>query len=207
MFFDKDENRLNEARVMLYDHELRQEADQNVIERFLIDTLIIHPRVLSRGNVSFHAIRRWRSTVKAEQISALKAIKRSPSSPFETTIAEEMGSWCRRACGGTAFANVVAVPCGHSGQDCLAKRIWAAGRHAAGTNFVDAFEPLAVQGSSHPKTNVKRPRMKLKTAAPPFGPLLLVDDVASSGSHIEEATMALRKHDIAVTSIAWIAAS
>jgi hypothetical protein len=180
------------------------DSDRNVVERFLLDTLIQQPRVLSRGNVSYHAIRRWRRSVKPEQISALKAIKQLPSDHFEVTIAEEMASWCRRAFGGTAFANVVAVPCGHSGRDCLARRIGQQVASLLSVNFVDAFEPLQVTGSSHPKTNVKRPKMKLATI--PVGPILLVDDVATSGSHIEEATLALREHDLAVTSIAWIAA-
>lgn len=180
-------------------------ADQNVVERFLMDTLIQQPRVLSRGNVSYHAIRRWRRTVKAEQIAALRAIKKLPSDHFEITIAEEMASWCRSAFGNTAFANLVAVPCGHSGEDCLSRRTGQKLAKLLGINFVDAFEPLAVTGSSHPRTNTTRPKMKLATV--PVGPVLLVDDVATSGSHLEEATMSLRQHNLAVTSIAWIAAS
>ena len=74
-----------------------------------------------------------------------------------------------------------------------------------GINYEDAFETIEVTGSSHPKTNLKRPKMRM--AKVPIGPILLVDDVATSGAHIEEATMALRKHDLAVTSIAWIGAN
>ncbi len=198
----KDENVVAEDPALFEGQIKLQECDHNVVERFLIDTLISQPRVLSRGSVSYHAIRRWRQTIKAEQISALKAIKKMPSSQFEATIAEEMSSWCRRAFGGTAFANVVAVPCGHSGEDCLARRIGQQVGTQLGINYLDAFEPLVITGSSHPKTNVRRPKMKLATV--PVGPLLLVDDVATSGSHIEEAAVALRRHGLAVTSIAWI---
>jgi len=205
LYFGRVGNVVNEERATFEGQTPSPDVNHNVVEHFLMDTLIQQPRVLSRGNVSFHAIRRWRKTVKAEQISALKAIKKMPSNHFEAGIAEEMSSWCRRAFGPTAFANVVAVPCGHSGEDCLARRIGQQVAAMLGINYEDVFEPLQVSGSSHPKTNIKRPKMHMVKV--PIGPILLVDDVATSGSHIEEATMALRKHDLAVTSIAWIAAN
>ncbi len=205
MMFGNAQNVLKEEASVFEFRQQGDEGNSNVVERFLMDTLIQQPRVLSRGTVSYHAIRRWRRSVKAEQISALKAIKKTPSAGFEARAAEEMSSWCRRAFGGAAFANVVAVPCGHSGTDCLARRIGQKVAAMLGVNYVDAFAPLVVQGSSHPKTNVKRPKMQLATV--PIGPILLVDDVATSGAHIEEATVMLRKHDLAVTSIAWIGCS
>jgi hypothetical protein len=180
------------------------EEAPGVVERFLMETLISQPRVLSRGNVSYHALKRWRKSVKNEQITALKSIKKVPNEAFENAIAEEMSSWCRRAFGATAFSNVVAVPCGHSGQDCLSMRMGRKIAQFLGLQFADAFEPLQVTGSSHPKTNVKRPKMKLKHV--PVGPVLLIDDVATSGSHIEEAASALRDHEVAVIALAWIGA-
>ena len=199
------DNVLRDNSHPIIDELQLQQVHHNVVERFLMDTLISQPRVLSRGTVSYHGLRRWRQSVKSEQIAALKAIKRMPSSHFEFTIAEEMSSWCRRTFGGTAFANVVAVPCGHSGEDCLARRIGQQVAAQLGINFLDAFKPLAVKGSSHPKTNVQRPKMEL--ALVPVGPILLIDDVATSGSHISEATVALRNEGLAVSSMAWIAAS
>lgn len=173
-----------------------------VVERFLMETLISQPRVLSRGNVSYHALKRWRKSVKSEQMTALKSIKKVPNEAFENAIAEEMSSWCRRAFGATAFSNVVAVPCGHSGSDCLSRRIGGKIAQLLNLQFAEAFAPLQVSGSSHPKTNLKRPKLKLLHV--PVGPILLIDDVATSGAHIEEAVNALRDHEIAVISMAWI---
>ena len=173
-----------------------------VVERFLMQTLISQPRVLSRGNVSYHVLKRWRKSVKNEQIAALKSVKKVHNEAFENAIAEEMSSWCRRAFGATAFSNVVAVPCGHSGSDCLSLRIGRKIAQQLNLQFDDAFEPLQVTGSSHPKTNVRRPKMKLRQV--PVGPVLLIDDVATSGAHIEEAASALRNHGVAVISLAWI---
>lgn len=178
------------------------EEAPGVVERFLMETLISQPRVLSRGNVSYHALKRWRKSVRTEQITALKSIKKSSNEAFENAVAEEMSSWCRRAFGATAFSNLVAVPCGHSGDDCLSKRIGRKVAQLLNLQFADAFEPLRISGSSHPKTNVKRPKMKLKHV--PVGPVLLIDDVATSGAHIEEAASALRNHDVAVIAMVWI---
>jgi predicted amidophosphoribosyltransferase len=72
-----------------------------------------------------------------------------------------------------------------------------------GLEFVDAFETLSVEGrSSHPKSNLNRSRMRLKTKVP--GPVLLVDDVATSGSHIGEAAVALRQNGTVTMPIVWI---
>jgi predicted amidophosphoribosyltransferase len=41
-------------------------------------------------------------------------------------------------------------------------------------------------------------------ATPLQGPVLLVDDVATSGRHIEEATELLRAKGASVLAVAWI---
>jgi predicted amidophosphoribosyltransferase len=49
---------------------------------------------------------------------------------------------------------------------------------------------------------VKRDAMRLVASV--TGPVLLTDDVATSGRHIEEAVGLLRKADAAAMAIAWI---
>ena len=74
-----------------------------------------------------------------------------------------------------------------------------------GTQISEAFAGLEVAGSSHPRTNATRPRMRL--VAEPNGNILLIDDVATSGSHIEEAATLLRRVAAGVTPVAWLADS
>ena len=175
----------------------------DVVVRFLLDTLLLRSRVRSRNGISYYALRTWRKTIKTEQIAAIKAIKAGPHHPLEAQICDDVIHWIGSTFGAKRFAAIVPVPCGHSGDDCLSLR--AAQRLGAklGIPVVEAFAPLAVTGSSHPKTNRTRPRMRLRQDL--SGDILLFDDVATSGSHLEEATKLLRSERNSVTAVAWIA--
>ena len=63
-----------------------------------------------------------------------------------------------------------------------------------------SIEPAS--GSSHPKQNIDRPPMKLVRKIEQ--PVILVDDVATSGSHIEEAIRLIRNASNAIFAISWI---
>ena len=67
---------------------------------------------------------------------------------------------------------------------------------------IEALRLPPMSGSSHPKTNVRRPRMRLNRALD--GPVLIIDDVATSGQHMEEACRLLRPVAGAALAIAWI---
>lgn len=175
-----------------------------VTAAFLLGTLIEHPRLLHRGDIAYHGVMRWRSAVKRWQVLALRALKQDAPHAFVEAIARQLADAAHSLFGRTAFASVVAVPCGHSGPDCLSRQIACAVATLLGRQSQDAFEPLPVQGSSHPRRNAGRPAMKL--VATPDQPVLLIDDVASSGAHIEEATRLLRAAGVVVFPLVWIAA-
>jgi len=108
-----------------------------------------------------------------------------------------------RIIGRTAFGAVVAMPCGRSSPaHCLSSRV--AERLAARLNLplVAALESERRPGASHPRDNARRPPMRLVDAV--TVPVLLIDDVATSGRHLEEATALLQPTSGAVFSIAWI---
>ena len=65
-----------------------------------------------------------------------------------------------------------------------------------------AFTDCFVSGSSHPKTFADLP--PLQWNMPPTAPVLLVDDLATSGCHVEEAGLMLRSLGRPALALTWI---
>ncbi len=174
------------------------------ITRFLEETLIPAQRLIRRNETSYVGVRRWRSAIRKHQISALRALKSDLPNGFVTRVASELADAVRAIYGSPDACVVVPVPCGHSGPGCLSSRLAQALAKELGVTAVDAFAPADVpRGSSHPRKNKARPSMQL--IEPIDRPVILVDDVASSGSHIDEAATLLRRSAPSVWPVVWIA--
>ncbi len=186
----------------------RVSSDPNLIEphplvEFLFDTLVQIRHIATRGDASYTSLRRWRRPIKPFQINAVRVLKRNLDEGFVQRIAAEMAGWVENAFGQGMFDAVVSVPCGHSGPQCLSERLGQAVGQRLGIGWDDVFNPLVVKGSSHPRTNASRPKMKLSKQ--PDGRILLIDDIVSSGSHMSEAIRTLRGATGSVVGLAWIA--
>jgi PAS domain-containing protein len=188
-------------RVAALDSTVADSA--GVVSDFLLATVIRQKRLLRRGAVPYHALVRWRASVKDAQVAALRAIKKDPCERFVNHVADDIAAAAGALYGRGTFRAVVPVPCGSSGANCLAARLASRTAKLLGVDLIEAFAPLPEGGASHPKKNARRPTMKL--AVQPDVPVLLVDDVATSGAHIEEASMLLRKSAPAVLPMVWIA--
>lgn len=175
----------------------------SVVSRFLQSTLIAKRRSLRRDSVVYHATAGWRAAIKPWQLEALKAIKQDPPAALVCEVAAQLADVAHESWG-TAFKAVVPVACGHSGPNCLAKRLAREVARISSVPMVDAFETLSVTGTSHPRKNGSRPRMQVKV--PLTEPVLLIDDVATSGAHLVEASHLLRATAPAVFPLVWIAA-
>jgi predicted amidophosphoribosyltransferase len=177
--------------------------DPLAVEQFLLETLLHQPRMLRRRNRRYFGVRSWRKSIKRFQIDALKALKMRGSVPFVDAIASELAGIVREIYGDVGNAIIVPVPCGHSGPGCLSCRIARRMADLMQVDFLEAFELIEVKGSSHPATNGRRPKMKLIESI--SRPVILVDDVATSGAHLEEAANLLGQSSPNVWPIAWIA--
>lgn len=170
---------------------------------FLVSTLVRRESMRTRGAVSYLTCRAWRKSVKDSQIAALRALKRDPPEHFVATLAGEIVDLVCKTTGTGAFESVVPVPCGSSGTaQCLSVRVGRAVAARIGAACVEPFEPRLRGGSSHPRRNASLTPLKLRSQVD--GPCLIVDDVATSGRHIEQVSEALRDSAGDQFRVAWI---
>jgi pyrimidine operon attenuation protein/uracil phosphoribosyltransferase len=177
--------------------------NSDVAFKFLGDTLISRPRLLGRHAVAYVALRVWRKPIKPYQIAALVAIKGNDVQTAAKAIAAEFVAHTSRLFGKT-FDAIVPVPCGSSGRaDCLSVEI--ANQLAMLLNA--DFENVLIAGkvpksASHPAKSANLQPYKL--SKPIKGRILLVDDVATSGRHLELARDALIDAGCDVNTMVWI---
>lgn len=175
-----------------------------VVSRFLLDTLVRQPRVRRRGTTRYHVLMRWRRDLQDVQVAALRALKSDPPATFVRDVAQQLAAEAVSLFGRDTYRRIVPVPCGNSGPCCLSVQLASATAQILGLPMVTAFAPIPVRGSSHPRRNAGRPAMTL--AEPVTEPVLLIDDVATSGAHLAEAaTRLLAGGAPAVLPLVWIA--
>lgn len=174
-----------------------------VLARFLLKTIVRQRNLRQRDGVSFVTLVRFRAGVREPQLEALKALKCDPPDAFVDAVADDLAGTARELWDGV-FKSVVPVPCGHSGSDCLAKRLAERVAQKTGVPVMHAFAPLPVSGSSHPRRSAKLPPLQIVET--PRDPVLLIDDVVTSGVHLEAAARMLKKEAGAVFPLAWLAA-
>lgn len=179
-----------------------QSPDMTTVE-FLVETLVARRRVNSRRDTSYITMRSWRRSIRAHQITALKAVKHHNPRALAIIASEEIALDIKTLIGAQAFRGVVPIPCGHSSADkCMSEMIAQELGARLGLPVIRALHVGKSSGSSLPKANLKRPKMKLLT--PVVGPVILVDDVATSGEHMREARELLMASCGSVFAIAWI---
>ena len=125
--------------------------------------------------------------------------------PEELAIhaAADIKSTLEELLGALDFDFVTSIPCVHSkGDTCLSVLIGQKISSSTGIPFKQCFKREHQAGSSHPANNRRLPPFRL--AEPVSGKILLVDDVATSGTHIEKAANRLRENGSSVFCVAWI---
>ncbi len=105
---------------------------------------------------------------------------------------------------GTSFDVVVPIPCGSSGiENCLSVETARVVAEKLGIGFENVLVPAPVKkGASHPsKSSTLQP---YKLSKPISGRALIIDDVASSGKHIELAWNALSGNCSHCAAMVWV---
>jgi len=167
------------------------EAERPRHESGLLGSLVYRPMVFRRNDIGWIAACAWRADAKADDIAALKRAKRDLDRRLIDGAAELVAALVRQLRGDRAADVITSVPCGHSRRpDCLGKQIAQAVAEALGLPFCQVFADRPCSGVSHPKEFRRLP--PLERIADPCASMILVDDLATSGWHIEESLTALR---------------
>jgi hypoxanthine-guanine phosphoribosyltransferase len=170
---------------------------------FLFDTLLKKRTLHSRNGIDYLTLRNWRSQVKSYQISTLVSLKANKPTDFIQRAALEIADAVRHVYGEGVIRTVVPIPPGSSG-DANSFSVMLAQEIAIELNvtFCNALESQGQRGKSAPIKSAKLKPYSLKETV--TGPILIIDDVASSGAHMELAIKALQQHSKAVYGVAWI---
>jgi hypothetical protein len=172
-------------------------------ESGLLGSLVYRPMVFRRNDVAWIAACAWRAHAKVNDIAALKQAKRTLDPRLIVEAAELVTALARRLRGEQAADAVTCVPCGHSRRpDCLGKQIAQAVGEALGLPFRQVFTDRPCSGVSHPKEFARL--VALEQIAEPLASMIVVDDFATSGWHVEESLTALRRLGASASAFVWI---
>lgn len=169
----------------------------------LLSSLVQRPSIYQRNGVSYIAARNWRSDAKRGAIQELKRAKATRCCETCAQGVEDVAAVIAGLLGSSPAAVVTSVPCGHSRvPDCLGRRLAEGVAAKLGIPYVQSWHDRFVSGVSHPKEFAKLP--PLEWLEKPRQSTILIDDVATSGWHMEEALNALRGAGVEASGVAWI---
>tara|TARA_B100002003_G_scaffold86929_1_gene81355 strand:- start:4596 stop:5195 length:600 start_codon:yes stop_codon:yes gene_type:complete len=162
------------------------------------------PTVSFRNGAAWLSARAWRANARRDQLAAIKLAKARVDAATISAAAQDIAVVLEAVLGPAPF--VTCVPCGHSRrQDCFGFRLAEAVAAAAGATLVEGWRFRPVEGSSHPRRNATLPPLERAddlSALP--RPLVVVDDIATSGFHIVEALNDARAQGASALGAVWI---
>jgi hypothetical protein len=168
-----------------------------------IGSLVARRAVYSRNAVAWISARAWRTDMKPRDVRALKAAEQNVDPVVIARAAIEVADLAKMLFAPLPGFMVSTVAVGHSRRpDSFSVRLAAAVAKRLELPFEKLFADRYVSGVSHPKELKKLP--PLQRLVTPTANVLLVDDVATSGWHIEDAAHNLRGCGVAYFAVSWI---
>lgn len=163
--------------------------------------LAYRPTLYRRNAVSWVSVR---ADAKGADLARLKLCKAAVDQTVISAAAGEIAGLLRLLFGYFAGWIATSVACGHRRRpDCFGKRLGGAVADELGLGFREIFEDRFVDGVSHPKEFSKLPPLQYRDK--PAAPMLVVDDIATSGWHVEEALGMIRALGLQAFGAVWIA--
>jgi hypothetical protein len=172
----------------------------------LLESLVGRPMLFRRKAVAWLSACSWRAETRMRDIAAFRQAKLHCDPDLVVRVGELLAALICQVRGSRCADAVATVPCGHSRRhDCFGKQIAQAVAENLNLPFVEVFADRFCCGSSHPKEFRKLPPLEQVSPAP--ASLLLVDDLATSGWHVEESLIALRALGSAASAFTWISST
>jgi hypothetical protein len=160
--------------------------------------------VRSRNGISYLTARRFSAQNRLGSIQALKRLKAGVTDHETGLAAAEIAVVWLLLTGNPGGWTVTNIAAGHSGGNSFGARLAVAVAERLTLNYLQVWRDRPIQGVSHPKEFRRLPPLAMY--AKPIGATLVIDDVATSGYHMEEAIKALRSLGLPAAGIAWISA-
>ncbi len=176
---------------------------EEAVLAFLANTLSRKTTLRHKGGMPFIIARQWKAALKDVQIAALEGLKLKPSKVTVDFIARELSLVVGSVYEGIVFDAIVPVPCGSSGgEGCMSVALAAAMSTLLTIPMKNCLIGQHHGGRSHPHKSKNLKPYKLNNGV--SGHLLLVDDVVTSGKHLQLAWETLRAGGASVSSVVWL---
>lgn len=175
---------------------------------FLDQTLHRDIRPRKRKDLTFFTVRSWRQNVRDLQMRAMRNLKRSPSDFVARHIAQEIAEAALMITNGAPYECVCPVPAGSSGKvNNFSTIISSYVAQKLELPLCRALEGSVVRRSysvsSHPRqSQYFRSRLVDDNVRGKF--CLLVDDVATTGTHFKRCVDQLHKLEAPVLCVSWV---
>lgn len=175
----------------------------------LLKALTLAPSWNTKRQVMFLSLRKWRVRTKTADVAAYTAAKHRCDPALLTVCTAEITAAIQLTLGNLSGWYVTCPPPGASTgkHKHFATLLAQSVAQKLGADFYDAFVPRPRETPSHPRTYAERGELSLLLAFranPPECPgILLVDDLASTGTTIEQAAPLLRKYG-QVLPVVWL---
>ena len=171
-----------------------------------LDYLVDRPKIFRRNTVSYMTAKTWRREIKHQQIEAIRRAKQFYEWPTLSKASADICAMMSALFGKPSDVLLTSIPCGHSrASNCFSTRLGQSVAAALGLPYRPVWAHRFLNGSSHPTQS--RRLEPLRRLFDPVGAVIVVDDIISTGTHMEQALLDLRRTGNVAAGFAWISGS
>jgi hypothetical protein len=166
--------------------------------------LVRRVSVHRRDGVRWLSANAWRSGREKRGLNELKKAKETLDQAVIQGAASSIAALVEEIFGPHATDAITCIPCGHSRRiDCFGKRLAMSAADLLKLRFVQVFADRPTSGSSHPKARSGVSPLR-QVAEPLPRSVIVVDDLVTSGWHVQEVLVTLRHSGVRASAVAWI---